>query len=63
MGRGLAGQLCWEGAGGGRTVGVWSLGEVSRKRLRDWGGRAPRGQQEEKARGWEPLREEVAKQV
>lgn len=74
MGRGLEGQLCWEGAGGGRRVGVWSLGEpqrvtpgdlqeVSRKRPRDRGGRAPWGKQEENARGWEPLREQVVKQV
>lgn len=35
----------------------------SRKRPRDWGSRAQESQQEEKARGWEPLREQVVKQV
>ena len=61
MGRGLGGQLSWEGAGEGRKVGVWSAGEpqrvtpgdlqeVSRKRLRD-GEAEPPGASRKKRRG------------
>lgn len=61
MGRGQGGQLSWEGAGGGRKVGVWSPGEprrvnpgdlqeVSRERLRD-GEAEPPGASRKKRRG------------
>ena len=61
MGRGLGGQLSWEGAGEGRKGGVWSAGEprrvtpgdlqeVSRKRLRDREAEPP-GASRKKRRG------------